>query len=161
MKTDANDHLAQLSYLCADSCGGIAERQDRHVLGSVQPVYCHLGAGCPFHHGYVVVPENTDTHITNHNTDILINCHIAEHLEAAAGKHSRRDLWLLRTLLLDVSRLLYVPISIPKNYFFRAVQVFYLPFLKVIFKKREKQRDKESFKLFRLPRRTEMPEATN
>lgn len=74
----ANDHLAHLSYLCADSRGGIAERQDGHVLRPVQPVYCHLGAGCPFHHGYVVVPANTDIRKPNHSTDILTNCHVAE-----------------------------------------------------------------------------------
>lgn len=81
----ANDHLAHLFYLCADSRGGVAQRQDRHVLGPVQPVYCHLGAGCPFHHGYIVVPANTDIHKTNHNTDILMNCHVAEKLKVAAG----------------------------------------------------------------------------
>lgn len=74
----ANDRLAHLSYLCADSRGGIAERQDGHVLRPVQPVYCHLGAGCPFHHGYVVVPANTDIRKPNHSTDILTNCHVAE-----------------------------------------------------------------------------------
>lgn len=130
----ASDHLALVSYLCADSRGGIAQRQDRHVLGPVQPVYCHLGAGCPFHHGYVVVPANTDVQKANHDTDFLMNCHVAEQSEAAAGKRSRRDLWLLRTLLLHVSRLPYVWISTPKNDIFKAVQVFYLPLLKVIFK---------------------------
>lgn len=129
-----NDHLAHLSYLCADSRGGVAQRQDRDILGPVQPVYCHLRAGCPFHHGYVVVPANTDTGKTNHNADILMNCPTAEQLEAAAGKRSRRDLWLLRMLRLDVSRLPYVWISTPKNDTFRAVQVFYLPLLKVIFR---------------------------
>ena len=59
---------------------------------------------------------------------------MAEQPGAAAGKQSRRDLWLLRTLRLDVSRLPYVWNLTPKNDIFRAVQVFYLPLLKVIFK---------------------------
>lgn len=63
-----------------------------------------------------------------------MNRHTAEQLEAAAGRRSRRDLWLLRMLCLDVSKLPFVWISNPKNAIFRAVQVFYLPLLKVIFK---------------------------
>lgn len=63
-----------------------------------------------------------------------MNCHTAEQLEAAAGKRSRRNLWLLRMLCLDVSGLPFVWISNPKNAIFRAVQVFYLPLLKVIVK---------------------------
>jgi len=130
----ASSHLACLSYLCADSRGGIAESQDRHVLGPVQPVYCHLGAGCPLHHGYVVVPANPDKHKLNHNSDILMNCHMAQQSKAAAGKWSRRDLWLLTMLHRDVSRLPYAWRSTPKNDIFRAMQVFYLLLLKVIFK---------------------------
>lgn len=88
-----NDLCANLPYLGADPRGGVAERQDGHVLGPVQPVHCHLGAGGPLHHGDVVVPADTDTHRPDHNADILMNCHMAEQLGAAAGKQSRRELW--------------------------------------------------------------------
>lgn len=53
-----------IPYLRADTRGGIAQRQDGDVLGSVQPVHCNLGAGGPLHHGYVIVPENTEKHET-------------------------------------------------------------------------------------------------
>lgn len=87
-------HCANLPYLGADPCGGIAERQDGHVLGPVQPVHCHLGAGGPFHHGDVVVSANTDTHKPDHNAAIPMNCHMAEQSGAAAGKQPRTELWL-------------------------------------------------------------------
>lgn len=89
----ASDRCANLSYLGANPRGGVAERQDGHVLGPVQPVHCHLGAGGPFHHGDVVVPANTDMHKPNHNAAILINCHMAEQPGAAAGKRCRREPW--------------------------------------------------------------------
>lgn len=57
-----------IPYLRADTRGGIAQRQDGDVLGSVQPVHCHLGAGGPLHHGYVIVPENTEKHETGKMT---------------------------------------------------------------------------------------------
>lgn len=88
-----SDHSANLSYLGADPGGGVAERQDGHVLGPVQPVHCHLGAGGPLHHGDVVVPADTDTHRPDHNAAILMDCHMAEQSGAAAGKQSRREMW--------------------------------------------------------------------
>lgn len=90
MDTEAGERCADLSYLGADPRGGIAERQDGHVLGPVQPVHCHLGAGGPFHHGDVVVPASTDTHKPGH---FLMNYHVAGQPGAAAGKQSRRELW--------------------------------------------------------------------
>lgn len=60
-----------------------------------------------------------------------------------------------------MSRLLYVWISTPKNDIFRAVQVFYLPLLEVIFKEETNTEIKSLFKLFCLLRRIELPRATN
>jgi len=73
-------------------------------LGPVQPVHCHLGASSPLYHGDVIVPESTE------------------------------ELLVIKTVHLDVSGLPYVWISTPNSDIFRAVQVFYLPLLKVIFK---------------------------
>lgn len=73
----ASECCANPSYLGADPRGGITECQDGHVLGPVQPVHCHLGAGGPFHHGDVVVPANTHTQKPDHNAAIL-SCHMAE-----------------------------------------------------------------------------------
>lgn len=54
----------QLPWLCgwhrnhlnADSSGSLTQRQDRVVLGSVQPVDSQFGASGPFHHGDIIFP---------------------------------------------------------------------------------------------------------
>lgn len=43
-------------HLDAHSSRGLAQRQDRVVLGSVQPVDSQFSAGGPFHHGDVILP---------------------------------------------------------------------------------------------------------
>lgn len=54
-------------YLSADTCGGITEGQDGHVLGPVQPGHRDLGAGRPLHHGDVILPEDTNKGVSRGN----------------------------------------------------------------------------------------------
>lgn len=84
-------------HLDAHSSRRLAQRQDRVVLGSVQPVDSQFGAGGPFHHGDIILPpENTRSEWTT-LVEFFVACYWIRTASDWKGHHSPYP-WVIRFL---------------------------------------------------------------